>query len=169
MNGNIYLIGFMGCGKSTVAVKLSELLDAQVIEMDEAIASREGKSIPKIFADSGEKYFRDVETRLLSDIACEQKKIVSCGGGIILREENIHLMKQSGKVILLTATPETVLSRVLHDENRPILQGKKTVKEIEALMEVRRELYEAAADEVISTDHKSVLEICEELIRKYEG
>ena len=95
---NVYLIGFMGTGKSTVASHLGRTFLADVIEMDEKIAEREGKSISEIFAQNGEAYFRELETSFLRELDMKRNQVVSCGGGVILREENIHLMKKSGKV-----------------------------------------------------------------------
>jgi len=89
--------------------------------------------------------------------------IVSCGGGVVLKEENVSRMKKSGKIVLLTASPEVIYERVKDDEERPLLKGHKSVEEISELMEGRREKYEKAADVLISTDGKSVEEICTEI------
>lgn len=161
---NIFLIGFMGCGKSTVADKFQELYGMQIREMDQIIAERAGKSIPHIFEECGEEYFRDLESHTLKDICQGTGQVVSCGGGIVLRDENVSSMKSSGVVIWLTAKPETILERVVGDENRPILQGKKTLEDIVELMEQRHDKYEKAADVVILTDDKSIQAICEEIV-----
>ena len=92
--------------------------------------------------------------------------VISCGGGAALRERNVAEMKKNGRVVLLTATPETIYERVKDSNDRPVLNGRKNVKGISELMEQRREKYEAAADVVIQTDNKSILEISEELISK---
>lgn len=165
---NIFLIGFMGCGKSSVAAKLHELYQLEVVEMDEVIAQRENRSIPEIFEQSGEAYFRQVETELISELRNASGKVVSCGGGVVLREENVRMMKESGRIVLLTASPKTILERVQADESRPILKGKKTVTDIEMLMVRRKTSYEAAADFVINTENKDVTEICDEVKGKLE-
>lgn len=85
-----------------------------------------------------------------------------------MRKENVPLMKQNGCVVLLTATPETVLERVKEDENRPILQGRKNIQGITELLEHRRESYESVADIQIATDGKSVKEICDELMKRLQ-
>lgn len=162
---NLVLIGFMGAGKSTVAQNLSSLFSMEIVEMDQVIAQREGMSIPEIFASRGEEYFRNLETNLLKELQSQKNKIVSCGGGAALRPENVAEMKKNGKVILLTASPETILERVKSDNSRPVLNGKKNVEDIAALMEQRREKYEAAADLIISTDSKTIQEICREIIQ----
>lgn len=165
-NYNIILIGFMGAGKSTVARALHTRYDMEIIEMDQLIAHREKKSIPDIFAEYGEKYFRDLETGLLKEMQTTSHKIISCGGGAVLRPENVEIMKQNGKIVLLTATPETILERVKNDNSRPILNGQKSIEGIAKLIEQRREKYEAAADIMIATDHKTMDKICEEIVQK---
>lgn len=163
---NIVLIGFMGSGKSTIAQYLSSNFSMEIIEMDQLIAQRENMSIPDIFSTRGEEYFRNLETNLLKEMQTQQNKIISCGGGAALRAENVAEMKKNGKVILLTASPETILERVKYDNSRPVLKGRKNVEGISKLMEQRREKYEAAADIIISTDHKSIPQICEEIVSK---
>lgn len=163
---NVFLIGFMGSGKSTIASYLAENYGMEIIDMDQLIVEREGMAIPDIFAQKGELYFRDVETSLLIEIQGEQNKVVSCGGGVVLQEKNIQAMKKSGQVVLLNAKPETILERVKDDDNRPLLWGNKNVQFIHDMMEKRQPKYEAAADLVIHTDGKSADEICKEIISK---
>ncbi|MBQ8559262.1 MAG: shikimate kinase [Tyzzerella sp.] len=163
---NIFLIGFMGCGKSTVASGLQRMYGMKVVEMDQLISERQGMSIPQIFEQYGENYFRDLESELVAEIQGMENQVVSCGGGVVLREQNVAKMKENGQVVLLTAKPETILERVKYDNNRPVLKGRKTVAGITELMEARREKYEAAADIVIHTDKKSIPKICEEIMQK---
>lgn len=163
---NIVLIGFMGAGKSTVSEYLSTLFAMDIVEMDQVIAEQEGMSIPDIFATYGEEYFRDLETQLLINMQKEKNVVISCGGGVALRERNVIEMKKNGRVVLLTASPEVVYERVKDSEDRPLLAGRGNVKGIAELMEQRREKYEAAADIVINTDNKTVLQICEELVQR---
>ena len=155
---NLILIGFMGTGKSTVACQLSKQLNLPFFEMDEMIVQEQGMEISNIFKEKGENYFRDLETELLKNLLQKETGILSCGGGIILRDENIQAMKNHGTVILLTAKPETILKRVLHNQSRPVLNG------ITKLMKEREERYHIAADIIISTDDKSLSQICEEII-----
>lgn len=163
---NIVLIGFMGVGKSTISKSLSELCAMDVVEMDQLIAQREGMSIPEIFETYGEDYFRDLETNLLIEMQSKRNVIISCGGGVPMREVNVKEMKKNGKVVLLTATPETILERVKDSHDRPLLENNKSVEYINHLMQQRKEKYEAAADIIIETDHKSTFEICEEIITR---
>lgn len=163
---NIVLIGFMGAGKSTVSDYLSTMFAMKIVEMDQVIAEREQMSIPDIFATYGEEYFRDLETGLLVEMQSQKNTVISCGGGAALRERNVAEMKKNGRVVLLTASPETIFDRVKDSDDRPVLNGRKNVNGISELMEQRREKYEAAADIVINTDNKTVLEVCEELVRR---
>ena len=163
---NIVLIGFMGAGKSTVSDYLSTMFAMRIVEMDQVIADREEMSIPDIFATYGEEYFREQETKMLIELQNKKNTIISCGGGAALRAENVAEMKKNGRVVLLTASPETVYERVKDSDDRPVLKENNNVEFIADLMENRREKYEAAADIVIQTDNKTVLQVCEELITK---
>lgn len=163
---NIVLIGFMGAGKSTVSDYLSTMFAMKIVEMDQVIAEREEMSVPDIFATYGEEYFRDRETELLVEMQTHKNTVISCGGGAVLRERNVAEMKKNGRVVLLTASPETVYERVKDSDDRPVLNGRKNVKGISELMDARREKYEAAADIVIKTDNKTVLQVCEELVQR---
>lgn len=161
---NIVLIGFMGSGKSTISRALCNVFAMDVIEMDQVIAEREGMSISEIFEVHGEEYFRNLETGLLRELQSRKGVVISCGGGVPMREENVVEMKKNGKVILLTAKPETILERVRGSHERPLLENNKNVDFISDLMEKRRIKYETAADIIIHTDGKSEFEICEEII-----
>lgn len=162
---NIVLIGFMGAGKSTVSKYLSTMFAMEVIEMDQVIAQREGMSISDIFEVHGERYFRDAETDLLIEMQAKRNMVISCGGGTPMRECNVAEMKKNGRVVLLSAKPETIYERVKDSHDRPLIEDNKNVPFISELMEKRREKYTAAADIVIQTDGKNELQICEELIQ----
>lgn len=166
LDQNIVLIGFMGTGKTTVANALKRRFGMEIIEMDQIIAEREGMTIPEIFEKHGEAYFRDAETDLLIELQERKNVIISCGGGTPLREKNVTEMKKNGRVVLLTATPETVFNRVKDSHDRPLIEQNKNVGFIEEMMEQRRPKYEAAADIIIYTDQKSASEICEEIAAK---
>ena len=161
---NIFLIGFMGCGKSTIARILSEKLGMPQVEMDEQIVQEQGMPITEIFEKYGEEYFRDIETALVHRLQAEDGVVVSCGGGAVLREENRRMMKESGAIVWLTAKPETILERVKHSVDRPVLNGHMNVEYITELMAKRHDCYETAADFCVSTDGKDREEICEEIM-----
>ncbi len=156
----------MGCGKSTVAAKLNQAYGMHVVEMDQEISVRQKMSIPEIFEQYGEEYFRDLESDLLKKIQVGSNQVISCGGGVVLREQNVAEMKKNGKIVLLTAKPENILRRVIGNDDRPVLKGRKTIKDISELMEARREKYESAADMIVATDDKNITEICEEIMQK---
>lgn len=162
--GCIYLIGFMGTGKTTVAKALHRKLGFQMADTDAWIERKVGMKISDIFDKRGEEVFRDLETEMLKDISKEGERIVACGGGVALREENRRIMKEYGTVFLLTARPETILERVKHDHGRPLLKGKKNVGAIAGLMEERRSFYEQAADFMVAVDEKQPNEIADEII-----
>lgn len=163
---NIVLIGFMGTGKSSVAQYLHDTCHMEVADMDEIIAARENMSIPEIFSLKGETYFRTLETNLLRELQQKNNLIISCGGGAVLQEENIKIMKQNSYVILLTAQPDTIFERVGGDENRPVLNGRRSPEGIRELLEERRSYYEAAADITIETDKKNLSQIAVEIVQK---
>ncbi|MGN0436249.1 MAG: shikimate kinase [Wujia sp.] len=165
MSKNIFLIGFMGAGKSSVAEKLQEKLGMKLVEMDARIVEEQNMSINDIFAKYGEEHFRNIESELVLTLGSEGNTIVSCGGGVVVRPENTEHMKQSGIIVFLTATPETIYERVKDGNERPILNGHMNVEYIAELMEKRRELYEKACDMKISTDGKTIDAICDEIIK----
>lgn len=163
---NIALIGFMGAGKSTVSHCLKDMLALEEVETDAMIVEAEKMPITDIFAKYGEPYFRNCESNAIIELQNRSRVIISCGGGAVMRDENVENLKKSSRIVLLTATPETTLERVKDSDERPILNGHMNVEYIAELMEKRREKYEAAADIVIATDNKTVIEVCEELIQK---
>ena len=163
-NYNLVLIGFMGAGKTTMSDYFNTMFAMDVIEMDQIIARREGMTIPDIFEVHGEEYFRNCETNLLIEMQSRKNVVISCGGGVPMRERNVAEMRKNGRVILLTARPETILERIKGDHSRPLLENHKNVSFIAALMEKRREKYEAAADIIVQTDGKSIQKIGEEII-----
>ena len=166
MDKNILLIGFMGAGKTTVSKELSKMTDMKEIDMDAYIVKKEGMDITEIFDKFGEEYFRKKETECLIEIMKENNCIVSCGGGVVVKDENVEYMKNGGKIVLLTATPETTLERVKNSTDRPILNGNMNVEFIAKLMEKRKERYLAVADIIVETDNKSVKDICNEILKK---
>ena len=161
---NILLIGFMGSGKTTVSRELAKITGRKEVDMDAYIVNKQGCSINEIFEKHGEPYFRDLETVCISEIQKNSNLIVSCGGGAVLKEENVKIMKKNGIIVLLTATPETIYHRVKKSKDRPLLNGNMNVEYIEELMNKRKAIYQSVADVVVSTDNKSIKEIAEEIL-----
>lgn len=163
---NITLIGFMGCGKSTIGKYLSHILEMEYLETDDFIEKREDMTINEIFQRRGEEYFRECETKVLRELQDKKGIIISCGGGIPLRKENVDLMKKNSKVILLKANAETTYDRVRYSNQRPLLNGNMNIEYIKDLMEKRFEKYEGIADIEIDTDNKPIHLIAEEVVSK---
>ncbi len=164
LHKNLYLIGFMGSGKSTIAKVLASLTRADCIEMDQAIEKSRNMTISSIFEKYGEESFRDSETQLIKDLSQKENQIVSCGGGAVLRPENVAMMKNSGRIILLTASPQTIWKRVRYSTKRPILNGHMEPDYISRLMEKRQPAYQSAADLTVNTDGKKPKAIAEEIL-----
>ena len=160
---NIYLIGFMGTGKSAIGKALESLTGYSLVDMDVEIVKREKREIAEIFKNEGEEFFRALETQLLLELEKKGKCIVSCGGGVVLKEENRGIMHRSGIAVLLTARPETILERVKNDHSRPLLEGKKNVDAIREMVQQRMPFYEKAANIIVPTDGKTVMEIAKHI------
>lgn len=144
---NIVLIGFMGCGKSTVGRELQQRLGYPLVDMDHTIEERAGKPITAIFADDGETTFRDMETALLRELNDPEapRRIISTGGGVVGRAENRALLKDLGYVVWLHAPSAVILERTSKNRGRPLLHTADPAAKIEALMAQRRPLYEETA------------------------
>lgn len=164
---NIYLIGFMGAGKSTIARALCKMYGMTQMEMDMQIELEEGMKISQIFEEKGEEYFRKKETELLEHCTGIKKLVVSCGGGAAMRECNVAEMKKNGKIVMLSATPETVYERVKNSHDRPLLEGNMNVGYIRELLEIRRPKYEKAADIIVKTDGRTAEEIAKEIMDQF--
>lgn len=163
---NIILEGFMGSGKTTVSEILSDKLDLELLDTDQAIEEAEGRSINEIFAADGEAAFRSMETDLVNMVVSEHlnQMVVSLGGGLPLREENRQLLKKAGKIVYLRTRPETVYERLKGDDTRPLLKTEDPQKRIRELLEERSEKYETLADIIIDTDGKDASDIANEII-----
>lgn len=175
---NIFLIGYMGTGKSEAGRETARLAGCRWYDLDKLIEDRTGMAIPVYMHAYGEEAFRDQESMTLSAFLAnltEQHEpvLLSCGGGVVLREENRDLLKQNGLVIRLKASPETVLERVKSDGSvRPLLQGSKSKEEllehIRNMMQEREQYYVQTADVTIGTDRRKPSETAE-LIRRAAG
>lgn len=167
---NIILIGFMGSGKTSAAIRLSYRLRRTMVDTDKEIERLHHMEVAEIFERLGEEEFRDMETRCLERLAKRSGgEIISTGGGLPMREENRGLLKNLGTVIYLRVRPETVCSRLAGDASRPLLQGKDKEEKVKRLLEMRAPVYESAADFVIDTDEKATDEIVDEILERTEG
>ena len=136
---NIFLCGFMGCGKSTIGKILSEKLDTRFIDLDEYIVEKEGRTIPEIFSADGEDYFRKKEAECLKELS-QNGGIIATGGGAILNEDTARLANSCGKVVFIDVPFEICYERIKDDQNRPLVQ-KNTMDELFALYLKRRPIY----------------------------
>jgi shikimate kinase len=153
------LIGYRATGKTTLARLLAERLDWQWIDADVEIERRAGTSIARIFAEQGEPAFRDLEAQVIIDLCRRERLVVAAGGGAPLRPESRRAMHDGGKVVWLTARPETILARMSGDATtatrRPDLTSKGPLDEIVHLLAVRTPLYREAADLVVDTEGRT--------------
>ena len=165
---NIVLIGFRGTGKSTVGRLLAKRLERDFIDSDKHIEGSTGKTIKSIFEDDGEEGFRKIEADVIAELSEEDNKVISAGGGAVLREENVRNLKDNGFLVLLEATPEIINSRIVQDEKttqqRPSLTDKKPLDEIKHLIAEREPAYKSAADFTINTSYVSCEDIVNEII-----
>ncbi len=152
---NIILIGFRGTGKTTIGKMLAQRLGKEFVDADAYLEQKEGKSVKDIFAEGGEKLFREIETRVIAELCRLDDQVIATGGGAILREENVRALKRNGIVVLLDADVDTIHKRIHKDttteQRRPSLTNRNAYEEIEYLLEYRRPLYDRTADFVIST------------------
>ena len=167
LKNNLILIGYMGCGKSSVGHQLSDFFSAPFLDTDQLIEKKEGCSIKEIFSRQGEEAFREMETECLKELLNQriQGTIISVGGGLPLREENRKLLNRLGQVIYLKATPKTLFERLKGDTARPLLQVEDPQKHIQNMLEKREEFYQDAARMVIQVDGKSFGQIVKEISR----
>ena len=161
---NIYLVGFMGTGKTTVGRELAREKKWQFADLDNLIELWEKCLIADIFAKKGEPYFRKLEKKVLKEASREKNFVFACGGGIVIDPENIKIMKNTGKIICLCADPEVILKRTASCRHRPLLNVKDPKKQIELLLKVRSPYY-ALADKLIDTSKLSVNQVVARLIR----
>lgn len=152
---NIYLVGFMGTGKTSVGRQLAKRKGWNFVDLDELIELQQQRRIVDIFAQEGEAYFRKIEKKILKQASTQDKFVVACGGGIVLDADNIKLMKKTGILICLCATCEAILKRVSASKHRPILNVARPDERIELLLKMRAPYY-LQADKSIDTSHLSI-------------
>ena len=156
MSGNIFLVGLMGAGKTTVGRALAKRLNKRFVDSDHEIEARTGASIPLIFEIEGEASFRQREAEVIRDLAAQDDLVLATGGGAILNADNRRLLHSRGTVIYLRASINAILQRTSHDKNRPLLQTADPRKTVEELFRIREPLYNEIADIVIDTGRPNV-------------
>jgi shikimate kinase len=166
---NVFLVGYRGSGKTTVAAAIAERLGWTWIDADAHLERQQRRTIKQIFADEGEAAFRDLEAGILSQIATADRQIVALGGGVVLRDENRNRLKEHGKVVWLKAPAEVLFQRIAADattaERRPNLTAQGGIEEIRTLLARREPLYTAVADLHVDADRPPA-EIADTIIAK---
>lgn len=163
---NIFLIGPMGSGKTTIGRQLATRLDRKFYDSDREIEKSTGVDVALIFEIEGEEGFRLRETKMISELAKKQKSVIATGGGSVLSEENRACIKQNGKVIYLKSSQEKIFERTFRDKKRPLLETEDRMATIKELLEKRGPLYEEIADLIICTDHRPINQIINKISQK---
>lgn len=163
---NIYLVGFMGTGKSAVGRALAESMGMRLIDVDHAIEREQGKSIPEIFEQEGEPHFRGLERAFIEHGHPAYGCVISCGGGLVVQPSMRALLKSKGVVVALCASPETIYERTKNNPNRPLLQVANPLERIRELLAEREEAYRDAGVQIM-TDHRPLKDVVAHIERAY--
>lgn len=161
---NIVITGFMGTGKTVVGKELARRLNFKYIDTDDIIEERTKMKISEIFEKYGEKYFRDIETKVAKEVGKYDKHVISTGGGIVLRKENMQSLEENGIIVNLRASPETIYQRTLPTKgSRPLLNKPEPMKEIIKLLKYREPFYKRC-HLMIKTDNLDVNSIVNKIL-----
>lgn len=161
--GALWLVGMMGAGKSAVGRILADRLGIPYADVDDEVASRLGCSISELWGQRGEAAFRDLETAQVARLATKAPLVISTGGGVVLRADNVATMRASGAVVWLTASPTTLASRVGRGEGRPLLAEGDPATRLAEILEERRGHYTAAAHHTVDTDGRNAAEVADDV------
>ena len=163
---NLYLVGFMGTGKTTVARAVGQKLGFQVIDSDHEIERLKGKTIPEIFAQEGEPAFRALEREFVERGHPSERTIIACGGGLVVQPNMLQLLKRKGVIVCLHASVETILARTARHRNRPLLAVDDPEERIRTLYAAREPIYKQSGT-VILTDSRPLHDIVAHVIRAW--
>ena len=165
---NIFLVGPMGAGKSTIGRQLAEALSFNFEDSDHEIQRRTGVDIPTIFEYEGEEGFRKREEQVIADLTEQDGIVLATGGGAVLRETNRQRLTARGVVIYLHCSPEQQFARTNRDRNRPLIQTADPLQSLRDIMEIREPLYRQVADLVVSTEKRGTVAVVKEIRRRLE-
>lgn len=166
---NIFLVGPMGAGKSTVGRQLSEALGYEFRDSDQEIQRRTGVDIPTIFEYEGEEGFRKRERGVVEDLAQEDGIVLATGGGVVLTPENRQQLAARGFVIYLHCSPEQQHARTARDRSRPLIDTDDPQQRLRELMAEREPIYRQVADMVVSTERRGTASVVKEIRRRLES
>jgi len=164
MSKNIYLVGFMGTGKTSSGKELARMTRRRFIDIDELIERKEKISIRDIFSRYGEDSFRKLETKYLKEVSKKDNLVVACGGGIVVKESNISLMKKTGFIVCLKASVNVILKRTACYTHRPLLNVKDQKQMIKALLCKRKPFY-SKADITLDTSRLSIRQTAKRIFK----
>lgn len=165
MRSNIALVGFMGTGKTSVGLALSEKLGKTFIEVDALIAERAGKSITEIFSEDGEATFREMEKQAVTEVSQKSSVVISCGGGAVLDPQNVASLRRNSVIVLLTASLKEIVQRVARNvDARPLLNASNLEGRVRELLRTRQPFYLSAADYVVDTSGLEPSEVADSII-----
>ena len=165
---NIFLVGPMGAGKSTIGRQLADALSFQFEDSDHEIQRRTGVDIPTIFEYEGEEGFRNREQQVIADLTDQEGIVLATGGGAVLREANRQRLTARGVVIYLHCSPEQQFARTNRDRNRPLIQTADPLQSLRDIMAIREPLYRQVADLVVSTEKRGTASVVKEIRRRLE-
>lgn len=166
---NIFLVGLMGAGKTTIGRQLAKALRWPFYDSDKAIEEKTGVDIPTIFEFEGEEGFREREQKMIQQLTQLQGIVLATGGGVVIREENRRLLKQHGFVVYLQCPIDKVLERTKYDSQRPLLQTENPKERLESLLSQREPLYLSTADYKIDTGSMPSKEIVLRIMNAFKG
>lgn len=169
MGKNIIMVGFMGCGKTTVGRIVAKKLGYEFFDTDKYIEQKEGMSITEIFDLKGEPYFRSLELKVAEEISHSENKVIGTGGGMVKNPEIMRLLKMNGIAVYLKATPKKIAYNLRNDNSRPLLMGENKLAKIEAILAEREGLYNAAADITVDVKRKLPSQLARDIIDELEG
>lgn len=163
-NQNIVLIGFMGCGKTTVGENLAFKLNYNFVDSDREIQRQSGITINEIFDLYDEDYFRQLENTTIKTICKSKKQVIATGGGIIKNKNNIDILREEGIILYLKASPEHIYNNIKDDTSRPLLQCENKLEKIKSLLNQRENLYKMYCDIAIEVSYYSVDDITNKIL-----
>ncbi len=169
---NIVLIGYRCTGKSSIGKRIAERLKWSFVDTDELIEKKAKARISEIVENFGWEGFRKKEQEVIREVSCLNSCVIATGGGVVLNEENIRLLKKNGWIVWLKARPETIKKRMITDTStnsrRPALKGGSSTDEVEQVLKERAPLYEKACDFFIDTDNLSPDKLCDIIVEKFK-